>query len=347
MRIALATVQVPFVQGGAEGLVANLAAALRQAGCDVDVVSMPFRFGPPEEVLRSMEAWAEENLEAPNGIAIDRVVCIKFPCYYLQHPHKMAWLAHQHRAVYELWDSPHGDRDLCLDGAGWELRWSVREQDLRHLASCRGIFTISERVSERLQHYNGLGSKTLYHPPPLVPHYRSGGTEPFLFFPSRIEGHKRQDLLIEALLYTRSEVSALLVGKGSLQPALTEKIKAYGLDRRVRIVGWVSDNELIDYYSRCLAVFFGPFDEDYGYVTLEAMLSAKPVITCTDSGGPLEFVVPGETGLVVAPTPQAIAEAIDYLAALPSTAARMGRAGYQRYQDLGISWDSVVAHFAA
>ena len=39
-----------------------------------------------------------------------------------------------------------------------------------------------------------------------------------------------------------------------------------------------------------LGVIFPPLDEDYGYVTLEAMLAAKPVITCTDSGGPLEFV---------------------------------------------------------
>ena len=46
-------------------------------------------------------------------------------------------------------------------------------------------------------------------------------------------------------------------------------------------------------YAHSLGVIFPAVDEDYGYVTLEAMLSSKPVITCADSGGPLEFVVDG------------------------------------------------------
>jgi glycosyltransferase involved in cell wall biosynthesis len=43
-------------------------------------------------------------------------------------------------------------------------------------------------------------------------------------------------------------------------------------------------------YAHTLGVIFPPVDEDYGYVTLEAMLASKPLITCTDSGAPLEFV---------------------------------------------------------
>ena len=38
---------------------------------------------------------------------------------------------------------------------------------------------------------------------------------------------------------------------------------------------------------------FAPFDEDFGYVTLESFLAHKPVITATDAGGPLEFVEDG------------------------------------------------------
>ena len=89
-------------------------------------------------------------------------------------------------------------------------------------------------------------------------------------------------------------------------------------------------------------MFFGPFDEDYGYVTLEAMLSAKPVITCSDSGGPLEFVVPGETGHVVPPEPEAIAQAIEDLAADAALAADMGRNGRAHYESLDINWQNVV-----
>jgi glycosyltransferase involved in cell wall biosynthesis len=89
-------------------------------------------------------------------------------------------------------------------------------------------------------------------------------------------------------------------------------------------------------------VFFGPFDEDYGYVTLEAMLSHKPVITCTDSGGPLEFVEHGRTGFVVEPEPHAIAEVLDQLYRDKDRARIMGDAGYELYQSKDISWEKVV-----
>ena len=51
-----------------------------------------------------------------------------------------------------------------------------------------------------------------------------------------------------------------------------------------------------------------PWDEDYGYVSLEAMLSSKAVVTCSDSGGPLEFVEDRLNGLVCEPGPAAVAE---------------------------------------
>ena len=75
-------------------------------------------------------------------------------------------------------------------------------------------------------------------------------------------------------------------------------------------VGPVSEEEKRRQYAHSRAVLFPPEDEDYGYVTLEAMLAAKPVLTCDDSGGPLEFVRDGETGRIVEPTPQALADAM-------------------------------------
>jgi glycosyltransferase involved in cell wall biosynthesis len=89
-------------------------------------------------------------------------------------------------------------------------------------------------------------------------------------------------------------------------------------------------------------VIFPPLDEDYGYVTLEAMLSSKPVLTCRDSGGSLEFVVHQETGLIVEPEPEAVAHAIDRLYEDRCLAQAWGKAGKDRYLSMNISWDTVV-----
>jgi glycosyltransferase involved in cell wall biosynthesis len=134
----------------------------------------------------------------------------------------------------------------------------------------------------------------------------------------------------------------MIAGEGGCRPALERLIRDLGLQHRVRLMGRISDEELLACYARCLGVFFGPYKEDYGYVTLEAMLAAKPVITCEDSGGALEFVRHRHTGLVKAPKPEEIAAAIDELHFRRQAAEQMGRAGRERYRRMGISWQQVV-----
>jgi glycosyltransferase involved in cell wall biosynthesis len=95
-------------------------------------------------------------------------------------------------------------------------------------------------------------------------------------------------------------------------------------------------------YAHAIAVIYPPTDEDYGYVTLESMLASKPVITCTDSGGPLEFVTHHETGVIADPTPEALANAFDLLWENRQQARDWGEAGRDRYESLNLSWETVV-----
>ncbi len=340
MRIVIATVQVPFITGGAEGLAAGLRAALRQAGHEAEIVTMPFRFAPASDVLRTMDVWQSERLDDINGFRVDRLIALKFPAIYVQHPNKVAWLLHQHRTVYDLWQTPYCD-ELRRQPEWNELRRSIAERDSAALRECATVFTIAGEVSKRLKRFNGVASKPLYHPPPFWERRYTAPAEPYVFFPSRLEALKRQDLLIEAMRYTRTPIVALIAGEGGQRPRLSRLIAQYGLDEKVRLLGRPSDEEMLAYYAHSLGVFFGPFEEDYGYVTLEAMLAEKPVITCTDSGGPREFVIDGETGAVVAPEPKAIAEALDALYLDFPRAAAMGRAGAEFYRSMGIGWKSV------
>jgi glycosyltransferase involved in cell wall biosynthesis len=202
-------------------------------------------------------------------------------------------------------------------------------------------------VSRRLLEHNGLASTPLYHPPALADRLYTAEAEPYVFFPSRLEGLKRQELLVRAMEHVKSPVVALLAGSGSLGPILEQQIAGLGLRDRVKLLGPVSDEAMLVCYARALGVFFGPFGEDYGLVALEAMRAGKPVITCTDSGEPARFVVDGETGAVVPPEPEAVAAAIDALWANAGRAAAMGRAGRARYDALDISWDRVVESLLA
>jgi glycosyltransferase involved in cell wall biosynthesis len=112
------------------------------------------------------------------------------------------------------------------------------------------------------------------------------------------------------------------------------------LEDRVTFIGASWGQELVDLYAGARAVYYAPFDEDFGLVTPEAFRSYKPIITTTDSGGPLEFVTDEETGCVTGPEPEAIAHSINRLMADEKYCKFLGNAGYERVKF--ISWDYVI-----
>ncbi len=340
MRIAVANTQSPFIHGGAETLATGLIAALREAGHFTELVTLPFRFHPPSQVRRAMEAWAGERFDQFDCGLVDAVVCLRFPTYYLRHPNRIVWLLHQHRAVYDLHGTAFGANDDDPEVA--RLRRDVIALDNEHLKGARAVYTIARRVSERLLAHNGIGSTPIYHPPAHAERFRCGEALPYIFFPSRLEELKRQELLIRAMTLVRSPVAAVLAGEGGSRGMLERLIAELGVGDRVRLIGRIDFEEMLGWYANALGIFFGPFDEDYGYVTLEAMLSAKPVITCTDSGGPTEFVRHEETGFVTEPTPAAVADAIDTLHSRSTWARELGANARDSYFAMNIGWDDIT-----
>ena len=142
----------------------------------------------------------------------------------------------------------------------------------------------------------------------------------------------------------RSGARLKIAGQGPVEGELRKQIEGLGIGDRVDLLGYVGADDLLDLYARCRAALYVPLNEDYGYVTVEAFLSGKPVVTTTDSGGPLEFVTDGETGVVAAPAPEALAAAIDELWGQPESRLRaLGAAGQERVA--GITWDGVIDRF--
>src|ERR671924_2153404 len=101
--------QVPFVHGGAEILVRELVRELRARGHQADLVSVPFKWYPKEEILPHAAAWRLLDLSESNGRPVDLVIASKFPTYFVRHPRKIAWLIHQYRAAYELCGTSYSD----------------------------------------------------------------------------------------------------------------------------------------------------------------------------------------------------------------------------------------------
>ena len=348
MRVLVATTQVPFVRGGAEILADGLCDALRRAGHEAEIVRFPFKWYPPGVIAAQVLATRLMDLSAFSGTGIDILIGLEFPAYCIPHPRRRHWLVHQHRAAYDLWDA--GVSDLLHAPAGRSARDFIREADSLYLREAEAVYTISHNVSDRLRRYVGLDAKPLYHPPKGAEFYRAGAFGDYLLFPSRMDAIKRQWLAIDALAQTVLPVRLVFVGRGD-NPATMAELRARahkrGVDDRIRWDGEVSDARKVDLYAGATAVVYPPLDEDYGYVTLEAMLAGKPVITCSDSGGPLEFIEDGVGGMVVEPAAAALAKAMDALWDDRGLASQLGRQAREVYSGRGIGWEAVVSALTA
>jgi len=335
--------QVPFVHGGAELHVRGLVGALTRRGYRAERVSVPFKWYPKDELLSQAAAWRMIDLSEANGERIDTVIATKFPTYFVRHPNKTTWLFHQYRAIYDLCGTPYSEFDHTEGDV--RLRDRLIALDNEVLAESKRLFTNARNTAARLERYNGLTAEPLYHPPPLAGDLKPGPLGDYVLSVGRLEANKRVDLIVRALAHADRRLRLIVVGEGPLRARLEEVATRSGVSDRVTWAGGTDRQQLIELYAGALAVVFPPFDEDYGYVTLEAFLARKPVVTTTYAGGPLEFVDDAVTGCVVDPTPEAIGAAIDRLAADRSTARSLGDAGYDRVR--GISWDSVVDRLMA
>jgi glycosyltransferase involved in cell wall biosynthesis len=330
--------QVPFVEGGAELHVRSLVSELRARGYDAELVSIPFKWYPKEEILAHAAAWRLIDLSESNGRPIDCVIATKFPTYFVRHPHKVTWLIHQYRAAYELAGTPYSDFDHIEGDVA--LRRTLLELDTRMLGESRQVFANARNTASRVERFNGIAAKPLYHPPHLASRLHAGEYGPYVLSVGRLETVKRAQLAIEAMASVDPGVSLVLVGDGTQRANTEAAVERLGLRDRVRFAGSVPTDTLIDLYAGALAVVYAPYDEDFGYVTLEAFLSRKPVITARDSGGPLEFVDDGVNGTICEPDAGAIAAAINAYAADRRRAASHGDAGHARAS--AVTWDGVI-----
>jgi glycosyltransferase involved in cell wall biosynthesis len=333
--------QVPFERGGTEIFADGLVRALREAGHETELVTVPYKWYPGEQVLTQAFLWRLLDLEEANGRPIDAVIATKFPSYAVRHPRKVVWLLHQFRQAWDLDRTELGQFSESPEDRA--LRRKVLELDRVALGEARKIFTTSSIVAARLRDSTGLDAEVLA-PPPAPLDFRCSGYEDFILSVNRLDRAKRIDLLIEAAAQA-PDVRVVIAGDGPDRDRLEQLARERGLNGRATFTGRVSDDELADLYARCLGVYYAPVDEDYGLVPYEAFLSQTPVITATDAGGPLDIVRDRETGLVVAPTVDALARACTWLREHADEARALGRAG--RDVASAVTWEACIERLLA
>lgn len=338
--VLVVTSSPPFVEGGHLVIGRELVSALRESGHTAELLITPQnRFGRQGAAYTA--TWLTDVGQTPDGRPVDRVITLRYPSYAVRHPAQVCWLNHRMREYYDLWDQfsarlswrnriKEGVRRSLIHRAdGWLLRHNVKH-----------LFAQSRTIQRRLARWGRIDSDVLYPPAPSRP-YRCDDYGDYVFAVSRLAPLKRQDLMLRALAHPDGAgIRLVLAGEGPELEALVKLRRQLDLESRVQLVGRLEETALLQHLSACRAVVFPPFDEDYGFVTMEAFSAGKAVITCRDSGGPAELVRDGVNGYVADATPESLARAMRALMDDRTLAIRCGEAA--RVDAEALTWSGAV-----
>ncbi len=166
------------------------------------------------------------------------------------------------------------------------LRPWLRQWDVGANKNVSQFVAISKFVQKRIQNFYKRDSTVLYPPVDTSFFCPQGNVKKdFYLMVSAFAPYKRVDLAIKA--FNELGIPLIVIGDGQEVESL-KKIA----NSNIKFLGWVSDNELRDYYEQCRAIIF-PAEEDFGIVPLEAQAMGSPVI-CYGKGGVLETVIPDQ-----------------------------------------------------
>jgi glycosyltransferase involved in cell wall biosynthesis len=327
-----------MAEGGHMVIARELTRALREAGHEAQIIVTPQnRFG--HQASAYLATWLTD-LTSSEGRPIDQVISLRYPSYAIRHRRHVCWLNHTMREYYDLWDT-----FSATLGPKGRLKERVRRTfihvaDRFLLKRLSRLFVQSRTVQQRIAIWQSVNSSVLYPPAPQRAYRCEGYGRSFLFV-SRLTRLKRTDLLVRALATPPANAIRLVIaGEGEERPALEQLARELGVIDRITFSGRLTDDQLVAELATCRAVCFPPFQEDYGFVTVEAFAARKAVITCKDSGGPAELVKDGVNGFVCEPTPEALGRAMRRLIDDSALAERMGTAAFEAGSKL--TWPETV-----
>jgi glycosyltransferase involved in cell wall biosynthesis len=169
----------------------------------------------------------------------------------------------------------------------------------------------------------------------------------------RLAEQKGQLVLIDAVARLSGRgvpFELVLAGDGPMRPLIEKAVRAHGLEGRVRITGWLSNDAVRRHLLDARLMALPSFAEGLPVVLMEALALGRPVVTTTVAGIP-ELVRAGVNGwLVPAGDPERLADAL--AAGLTTPADRlseMGRAGaaaVREMHDAAREAATLAAHLA-
>lgn len=340
------------IQGGVEKVAYDLTVGLSERGVDCDMMCAALQGGSriiPVNAHANViccHAWtkAAATMISPAMIFTFRRVCGNYDIVHVHHPDPMACMA-LFLSDYKGKVVLHWHADILKQKTLLKLykpfqSWLVRRADV--IVGTTPVYLRESPFLEAVQ------SKTRCLPigvPPVEEDAEGArrikefyGGRKIVFSLGRLIGYKGYRYLVDAARYLTDDFVILIGGTGPLHDELENQIRVSGLEDRVKLLGFVSDDLLPAYYSACDVFCLSSVQktEAFGIVQIEAMSCGKPVVATNIPQSGVSWVNEhGVSGLNVPPCDsQALAEAVVSVTADPAVYQRYAAGARKRYCSL-------------
>jgi glycosyltransferase involved in cell wall biosynthesis len=250
------------------------------------------------------------------------------------------------REAFDLYDWRMKRRNPVSRAVFWASIQAFKAIEYQTVPKVEYIFTSCKNPQERIKRYLKRDAEVLY-PGVECQKFSCRGYERFFFYPSRIVPEKELEYAISAFkLFSARQKGWKFVIAGSVSKrpehmAYLKKLQ-HLCTPDITIETNVSEERLLDLYSRCYATLFTPINEDYGLIPLESMAASKPCIA-RNEGGPRETIIDGTDGLLVNSIWD-MADKIEWLAKNPDKCEAMGKAGRKKVEEK-FTWELFLKRF--
>lgn len=183
------------------------------------------------------------------------------------------------------------------------VNYQAKRREIELNRQFHRMVVVTEYMKKELIRNGFDAEKIEVHPPiPRMgdPSIRSAFSERnLILFAGQIIRGKGVDILLRSLAQLSAPFECIILGDGNDRPRCERLCRKLGLQNRVRFAGFVSQDELKDYYRDCSVVAISSvWPEPIATIGLEVMRYGLPVVAF-DAGGIRDWLIDGYNGFLV------------------------------------------------
>ena len=339
------------IKGGVEKVAFDLMSGLSEYGIKCDMMCASIDGSQTTEInenaklicCKSLFKYAATMI-SPSMISKFKKECVNYDIIHIHHPDPMAaltlFLSGYKGRVILHWHSDILKQKTLLKFYLPLQNWLLRRADLIigttpiYVKESPFLKTVQDKIANLPIGIEQM-SFTMKKVKSIRKRYQG---KKIIFSLGRLVEYKGYAYLIESAKYLNDEYIILIGGSGPLKEELENKIKEQGVQNRVKLLGFIQDDELSAYYKAselfCLPSILKT--EAFGIVQIEAMSLGKPVVATQIPESGVSWVnAQGISGLNVSPqNAKELANAIKTITTDNDTYQLFSKRALERYKTI-------------